>query len=31
VPDDEQYSYVYVNDKPVLIDSKTDTVVWVGD
>jgi uncharacterized protein YcfJ len=31
VPNDEHYSYVYVNDRPVLIDNATDTVVWVGN
>jgi len=31
VPTDQRYSYVYVNDQPVLIDNKTDTVVWVGN
>ena len=31
VPNDDKYSYVYVNDHPVLIDNKTGTVVWVGD
>lgn len=31
VPSDERYSYVYVNDHPVLIDNANDTVVWVGD
>jgi len=31
VPDDDKYSYVYVNDHPVLIDNSNDTVVWVGE
>ena len=31
VPQQSRYSYVYVNDEPVLIDNQTDTVVWVGD
>jgi hypothetical protein len=31
VPDDQKYSYVYVDDHPVLIDNGTNTVVWVGD
>ena len=31
VPNDEKYSYVYVNDRPVLVDNGTNTVVWVGD
>lgn len=30
VPNDDEYSYVYVNDKPVLIDNRTNTVVWIG-
>lgn len=30
VPHETRYSYVYVNDEPVLIDNRTDTVVWVG-
>jgi hypothetical protein len=31
IPDDPKYSYVYVNDHPVLIDNGNQTVVWVGD
>ena len=31
VPNDDQYSYVYVNDHPVVIDNRTGTVVWVGN
>jgi len=31
VPHQSRYSYVYVNDEPVLIDNRTDTVVWVGN
>ena len=31
VPSDQKYSYVYVNDHPVLIDNRTNAVVWVGD
>jgi uncharacterized protein YcfJ len=31
IPTEKQYSYVYVNDRPVLIDNSNDTVVWVGD
>ena len=31
VPSDKHFSYVYVNDHPVLIDNSTDTVVWVGE
>jgi hypothetical protein len=30
VPEDDRYSYVYVNGAPVLIDNATQTVVWVG-
>ena len=30
VPNDDRYSYVYVNDQPVLIDNRTNVVVWVG-
>jgi uncharacterized protein YcfJ len=31
VPNEDKYSYVYVNDHPVLIDNQNQTVVWVGD
>ena len=31
VPSDEHYSYVYVNDRPALIDNRNNTVVWVGN
>ncbi|HTJ57397.1 MAG TPA: DUF1236 domain-containing protein [Devosiaceae bacterium] len=31
IPEDQNYSYVYVNDRPVLIDNATGTVVWVGN
>lgn len=31
IPNDEKYSYVYVNDYPVLIDNSTSTVVWIGN
>lgn len=31
IPSEPHYSYVYVNDEPVLIDNRTDTVVWVGN
>lgn len=31
VPDDGAYSYVYLNDRPVLIDNRSHVVVWVGD
>ena len=30
IPNDNQYSYVYVNDQPVVIDNSTGTVVWIG-
>jgi hypothetical protein len=31
VPNEDKYSYVYVNDHPVLIDNQSGTVVWVGN
>ena len=31
IPDDSNYSYVYVNDQAVLIDNRNDTVVWVAN
>jgi hypothetical protein len=31
VPHDSAYSYVYLNDRPALIDNRTNLVVWVGD
>ena len=31
VPNDEKYSYVYVNDRPMLIDNSSQAVVWIGD
>jgi hypothetical protein len=31
IPSDQQYSYVYVNNHPVLIDRHSNTVVWIGD
>lgn len=31
VPNEDRYSYAYVNDYPVLIDNSTETVVWVGN
>jgi len=31
VPTARDYSYVYVNGRPALIDNRTDVVVWVGD
>ena len=31
VPTDPNYSYVYVNDHPVLIDNFNQSVVWVGN
>jgi len=30
VPTDSRYSYVYVNDRPVVIDNDNQVVVWVG-
>jgi hypothetical protein len=29
VPDDPTYSYVYVNDRPALVDNSTRTIVWI--
>ena len=29
VPDNSSYSYVYINDRPALIDNSTNTVVWI--
>jgi Protein of unknown function (DUF1236) len=29
--DNNRYSYVYVNDQPVLVDNSNDTVVWIGN
>jgi hypothetical protein len=29
IPDNPTYKYVYINDRPVLVDSSTHTVVWV--
>lgn len=29
VPDDSYYSYVYVNDRPALVDSTSRTIVWI--
>ena len=31
IPSEPHYSYVYVNGEPVLVDNRTDTVVWVGN
>ncbi|MGN6100649.1 MAG: DUF1236 domain-containing protein [Devosia sp.] len=31
IPEDPKYSYVYVDDRPVLIDNDSQTVVWIGD
>lgn len=31
IPDNPKYSYVYVNDRPVIVDNGNQTVVWVGD
>ena len=31
VPSEPEYSYVYVNDRPALIDNRNSTVVWIGD
>ena len=29
IPDSRTYKYVYINDRPVLVDASTRTVVWV--
>lgn len=29
IPDNRTYKYVYINDRPVLVDSSSHTVVWV--
>lgn len=29
IPDNRTYQYVYINDRPVLVDASTHTVVWV--
>jgi hypothetical protein len=29
VPDNSAYSYVYINDRPALIDNSSHTVVWI--
>ncbi len=29
LPDDQFYGYVYINDRPALVDTSTRTVVWV--
>jgi hypothetical protein len=29
IPDNPTYRYVYINDRPVLVDANTNTVVWV--
>ncbi|MDB5560653.1 MAG: hypothetical protein JWN11_71 [Hyphomicrobiales bacterium] len=31
IPDDRAYSYVYINDRPALVDNHTHVVVWVGE
>lgn len=30
IPDDPAYSYVYLNERPVLVDNATRTIVWVN-
>lgn len=30
VPHEKHYAYVYVNDEPVLVDTRNSTIVWVG-
>lgn len=29
IPDNRTYRYVYINDRPVLVDANSNTVVWV--
>jgi hypothetical protein len=29
IPDNPTYRYVYINDRPVLVDANTNTVVWI--
>ena len=29
IPENRTYKYVYINDRPVLVDASTHTVVWV--
>jgi hypothetical protein len=29
IPDNRTYKYVYINDRPVLVDASSRTVVWV--
>jgi hypothetical protein len=31
IPDSSTYSYVYVNDRPVLVENSSRTVVWVNN
>jgi Outer membrane lipoprotein len=31
IPDSRTYSYVYVNDRPVLVENSSRTVVWVNN
>ncbi len=31
IPDSPTYSYVYVNDRPVLVENSSRTVVWVNN
>ena len=30
IPDQRTYKYVYVDERPVLVDANTRTIVWVG-
>ena len=30
IPDDRSYSYVYINDRPVLVDDASRTIVWMN-
>lgn len=29
IPEDPNYSYVYINDRPALVDNSTRTIVWI--
>lgn len=31
IPNDSAYAYVYVNGHPALVDTQTNTIVWVGN
>ena len=31
LPGDSTYSYIYINDRPAMVDNRTHVVVWIGD